>query len=563
MKVHIQKAFAILLIIALLTACGGTQDVVAPIEPIAPRATARETAPVADSADEAFFALDRELFLWAEAREATLGEWSEQAHTRHMSECRMWQDRLAALDRAALSAPLQFAHDVYAQYFEQELAFEGLLLYAEPLDLFDGPQITLKETFVYFPLETEEEVETYLALLADVPRYLAEILTHEQARAAAGLFMTQTALQQVMTDCRAQAAQPSVDVLTETFAAQLDALPLGETQKIEIRGRQTVLAEGYAGAFQALADELFKLSASCREGVGQRALGPQAIAFYAAALQRESANELSPYEALTLLEKYRDKTYLELESRHLLNPQLFNYDSLRAFDTPAKNIEYLLELLPQAFSALLAYDYTLTEVPPAMRQDAPALYYRPTMLVVNPEAEMDILLYAHESYPGHLYQATYQSACVNAPLFASVIAPPGYHEGWGMSAPAWVAERASYFGADYLLGVHYYELYILLQCAIAGLQVNYFGYSKAQLADYLTDHGVEDMLDDIYDRAVDRPLYDFRFMLGYCALQEIEAACQSAYAADPVAYYAQYLDLGPGYFNLLAPAMRDWAKEFD
>jgi len=568
-KKWISGILAVLLAVALLAACDGSPDTGAPtLEPISPREAAPETAPTANPADEAFWALDLELFLWAEARGAALGEWGERAHARFMGECKMWPDRLSALDRDRLSPALQFAYDVYAQYFTQELAFESLLLYAEPLDLSDGPQKTLKETFVYFTLTQETDVEAYLTLLADVPRYLAEILTHEQARAAAGLFMTETALGQVSADCRAEAAQDSIDTLTETFAAQLDLMELSDALKAEYLGRQVALAQGYAGAFQALADGLYRLAGQCREPDGQRALGPQAIAYYAAALQRESGTNLSPYEALILLENYRDKTYLELETRHLLNPQLFNYDSLRGFDTPQKNLDYLLDLLSEVFRPLYAHEYKVIEVPPALRQDAPAVHFvasKCPVLAVNPDAEPDILMYAHEYYPGHLYQSVYQDTAAhmgkNTPLFSHVIAPAGYREGWAMNAARVVAERADYFGADYLLGTHYYDLFILLNCAIAGLQVNYFGYSYAQLGAYLADYGLEAMLDDIYDRAVDMPLYDFAFMLGYCAQQEIEAACQSVYALDPAAYYAHYLDLGPGYFNLLLPAMKDWARD--
>ena len=596
MREQTRKILVLLLTCILLAGCFVPQDVGEQLpEPSIQHVPTLPTEPPAETntEDEAFAALDRELFLWAVTQNTAtlrrnlsdpsawgidisriqpkLGDWSAEANAQHMAQCRMWLSRMRELNRDALSEPLPFVYDVYEQYFMQELNFDGLFVFSEPLDLIEGVQITLKEDFVYFPIENETDIALYLALLADVPRYLEQILAHEKLRAEQGMFMTRTALNQVLADCGTEAAQKSQDTLIATFDEALRILPLNDAKIADYLARQQTLAEGYAGAFSNLRAGLSKLSKQCRASVGLREQGVKATSYYAAVLQREGSTDLSPDGAMQLLEEFRDKTYAELDSRYQSNAEEFHYESIRAFDTPQKNLDHLLKLLQDVFPEPPVHDYALLETPPAMRETAPSVFHRYAtleaatwqILTINPDAEMDILDYAHESYPGHLYHAAYQNTRTSAPLFQRSLSLPGHHEGWGMNAAREMAQRDSHFGTSYLQSTYYYDLFILLNCAIASIQVNYYGYSKAELTRYLKSMGLQAMANDIYNRAVDMPYYDFKFMLGYCAQQKIQESCKSAYADNTATYYAHYLDLGAGYFNLLQPEMHRWAKEFD
>ena len=59
----------------------------------------------------------------------------------------------------------------------------------------------LNQNFLEFRMETEEDVQLYLTLLADVERYLNEALTYTQNQARRGYFLQDVYKRQVLLVC--------------------------------------------------------------------------------------------------------------------------------------------------------------------------------------------------------------------------------------------------------------------------------------------------------------------------------------------------------------------------
>ncbi len=75
-------------------------------------------------------------------------------------------------------------------------------------------------------------MEDYLTLLSSIDRYYEQILEFEKEKAAAGLFMTDTCVDTIVSDCEAYLAAPEENFLASTFDERIDAMTdLQEAEK--------------------------------------------------------------------------------------------------------------------------------------------------------------------------------------------------------------------------------------------------------------------------------------------------------------------------------------------
>ena len=134
------------------------QSVESPTE--APTEAPKELTPEQKAAEEAFWALDEELFLDRATSDitsldqycenplsfgidestvpVTLGEFTEEENDKWIEECMQWREKLNAIDRSLLSDQLQFAYDTYCRYFDMEIESKDWFYNYEPLDEFVG-----------------------------------------------------------------------------------------------------------------------------------------------------------------------------------------------------------------------------------------------------------------------------------------------------------------------------------------------------------------------------------------------------------------------------------------
>ena len=157
-------------------------------------------APGLAAANEAFLALDREIFVWYVTSDittldqycydptsfgidestvpVTLGDFSPEADAEWIADCRSWLEKLRALDAENLGDQNRFAYDNYVRYFENEIASDGLYYYYEPLAETVGLQVNLPLTFGLYEFKDKQDVENYLTLLADGGAIRVGLLQH-------------------------------------------------------------------------------------------------------------------------------------------------------------------------------------------------------------------------------------------------------------------------------------------------------------------------------------------------------------------------------------------------
>ena len=275
--------------------------------------------------DEAFLALDNELFIWYVTSDittldqfcrhpedfgineadvpVTLGNMIDEEDEGEESESVKWQERLLAIDRNGLSDHLQFAYDNYLLYFQRRIESEAFPYNYEPLDLYVGIHADLPLTFGLYRFYDQQDVENYMTLLNDVPRFMGELLAYEQERANLGLFMTEDALDQILEDVNSIAKSGRTSFLHGTFKEAMEKADfLTEDQKKEyIKQNDELVNTVWVQGYKLLYDGLKKLRPQCREMIGAYDQGGTAYEYFCWKLKRDGNSNRSVQDAMTVL----------------------------------------------------------------------------------------------------------------------------------------------------------------------------------------------------------------------------------------------------------------------
>ena len=544
--------------------------------------------PGLDSANEAFLALDRELFVWyvtsdvitldqycydpsaygidASTVPVTLGELSEKADAEWIAECRNWLTRLRSFDAESLCDQYRFAYDNYVRFFENQIAYGGLFYDYEPLEETVGLQLNLPLTFGLYEFRDEHDVKNYLTLLADVPRYYDSVLAFEQGRAERGLFMTEEMLDTVLKDLDNVIESRETSYLYSTFREALQDVDwLTEEQKQAYYEQNDALVHGaFTDAYQSLRDGIDALRPYCRKMCGAKEMGDDALRYYEIELKKESASNMTVDEAIIFLDTLSLELYNQLMAVHRKSSgkEEFTTGSIEGDE------RYLKTLITDIVPPMPEIRVTYKEIPPELQDGfSPAAYlipaadhYRDNTILTNPGVDTDLLTLAHEGYPGHMFQYTYQYDLGTIPLFQMAIEPIGYAEAWSTNAEYSVAKRADMFGtADTMTSVLNDELTNTI-VVIAGLLVNGKGASKEKMTEYLAEWNMDIYADLIYEISVNLPTYYFKYQFGFCQQYKLTEDCRALFSFQDKDFYREYLSWGPSYFDLLEPKLIAWAK---
>lgn len=509
------------------------------------------------------------------AEDASWGACSAEAAHARAADCVAFLERLLEIDRSALSERDQLSYDLLQQYFTAVIAADGYEYYDEPLSPVTGVQAWMPLSLWLYAIETPEDAEAYLALAADAPRYLAEVLAYERMRAEKGLFMTETALNAVLAEIDALLAAGDELYLIEEFAKTLDlAEGLTQEERVAFAARAAeTLSGAFLDGFRTLRDGLSELSGACRREEGLYALGEDAQAYFVLRMQAAAASDMTPEDALLLLEQeyaYQYRAYYEL------NLSVSDADAPLKGDSVEEELAYLLEVTDGALPALPAHGYALRQAPKALGHALDAVVciappldaWERITVIDNPDADRNslFLTLSREGYPGRLYLYAGSRNAGGLGLMQRALALPGYYDGWA----AYAAELAVLWQDRYDPAAALMRLYDemapgVLMLAICSIKVNYEGMERDDLQEYLSMYGLgEDAhVNFFFNTAVDRPFAAFSEALGYAQLADMmrsfSADMGEAYLENEV--LAQYLSYGPAYTNLLRERMDIWADE--
>lgn len=544
-------------------------------------------APDVDDAATLLTALDLAVFEWylsapeatvpdiatigteyTQAPRRTWGDYSCEAHLQHAEDSRVLSEQLSAIDRSMLDDAQQLLYDTLARVLALGAESEPFYYFDEPLTPVNGVHTAVPAALMLYSVDSADTAEAFLLLLADTPRYFAQLLAFEQEKAELGMFMTASALDTVLAQIDEVLRVWDASAFAARFENALDAVgTLSEGEKIQYENRCLSLASNeFVAAYASLRDGLLALADSCRSAQGFYLADVKGGAYFDYALRAVSASDPDPQAALELLENCLCEIH---EAARLLCSADASL-SARAETAvitrggTEENLAFLLEsstYLP----ALPAHELSVSTLALPAAEDLYAVWAASADTVYINSASADrapLLALARETYGGRISRCLYQNALSDVGRTPRALVLEGYDAGWaGLSEQMLVENAAADDTVDMTAAalLFYEDMENALLCAIMSIAVNSCGYDEADVIAFAFEaYGCDaSAASALFRQAVESPTACIAAGLGYAQLHALAADWAAACGKplwDPD-FFQSYLDYGPTYFDLVRDRM--------
>lgn len=478
--------------------------------------------------------------------------------------------QLALCDYNDLSYDNQLTYEVLLDTLTTTSAGTSYLLFSEPLTPYTGLHCQLPVLLAEFTLDSESDVEVYLALLQTLPEYFQSLLDFEETKSAAGLFMSDSSLDSVIVDC-AGFIEMEENYLISTFDQRIAEISeISESKRLSYSNENEVVLETYViPAYEELVNGLENL-----RGTGTNEDGlcyyENGLSYYAYLVKSNTGSSRSIPELQSLIKEHILQDWYDLDEALALVDVYDDsiYDLEQYFKQYTSSEDMLLDLendMIYAFPTIPEVNYTIKDVPIELEPYlSPAFYLIPpidntsenTIYINNSHMSDSLSLYttlAHEGYPGHLYQTTYFASTEPAPI-RDILSYGGYVEGWAV-----YTEMCSYYMSDLpsptntilqknaslTLGLYAY----------ADIGIHCDGWDVEDTKDFFCLYGFEDALtiERIYELIVATPTNYLKYYLGYVEFLELKMKCIEEWGEEfsQVRFHTAVLDVGPTSFDVL------------
>lgn len=487
---------------------------------------------------------------------------------------------LSTFDTALLDEEQKVTLRVLESFLKTEKLSHGLELYAQPLAPTIGLQAQLPILLCEYAFYQKQDVDDYLKLLEHIDEYYGEILQFEQQKAEAGLMMSDTTIDHIIESCESYLLIPDNNFMIDSFNSRLDTLrELTEEEKTQYRTQNAAaLEQHFVPAYQLLIDGMQKLKGT---GANQKGMCgyPKGKEYYRYQVFSSTGTSYSSVEELlTDIGKVIDENLMEISLQLKAHPELqSNIDSYAfRYTEPTEIMEALKILTNQDFPELPECSYTLKDVPTALELSlSPAFYVTSPIddsqnnviyINRNPLFSQEGLFptIAHEGYPGHLYQNVYFNTNCSSRL-RKILSFTGYSEGW-----ASYVERLTYSldnglepGMGALLGAN--SMANLGIHAYLDISVNYMGWDKAQVQEYLSKYytdpaGVADVM---FETMVENPSNYLSYFVGCMEFQNMRKTAEKQLGDrfNAKEFHRFLLDMGNAPFDVIQAYFTSWLME--
>lgn len=477
-----------------------------------------------------------------------------------------YRSKLTTFDRNKLSAKQQLTYDVFSHYLETELSASHLLLYDEPLSPTLGVQAQLPILLAEYTFRTRKDIEDYLCLLAQIPDYFSSILSFEQEKSKAGLFMNEACAEAVIEQCRAFIAEPEDHYLLTVFNDKMDRIAnLTTDEKIAFKTRNHSILSGYVfPAYQNLINGLILLSNTGQNDNGL-AYFPQGKEYYRYLIRSMVGDD----REITVIEnEIKTKILEDYAAIHELSKQPYSETS-RPHSAP-ELLQELRQKITSDFPLLPNVSCEIKYVHESLQKYlSPAFYLIPpvdapehNVIYLNPASSCSGLelftTLAHEGYPGHLYQSVYFQS-TEPDLLRLILDTGGYTEGWGTYAEL---HCTSLWDGDPVEAelARYNRSFTLGLASLLDIGVHYHGYTQEEVFSFLAKLGFDQSAaSSLYQSILHTPANYLQYYVGYLNFLRLRNTQieQKKELFSLKEFHRTVLDAGPMPFSLLEQFLQE------
>ncbi|MDR3136099.1 MAG: DUF885 domain-containing protein [Coriobacteriales bacterium] len=509
-------------------------------------------------------------------RPATLGQLNREATNVENTYYRQAQVQLAIYDDSELSSADRQLKELLEQAIEQTLEMEAFFYYDEPLLPSNGWQAALPLSLLEFNFRTLEDLEIYLEILADIPRFFDELIAFEQQKATQGILLSQEALAESLTEAQVYSKSDVWQAVRDSFVSCLNAdvepfTQLSEAQRQDYTGRLDVaLSDKVLPAFGTLAHAIEALvdQAASLQGMAHY---PQGKDYYNLTMRIMGFNEGASVAAVrleTALEEYFDS--MSNGDDGLIEGSSTIPGLADLTQTPEAVLAFLAERAQPDFPAASSIEYQIKQVPEQMPNDFTMAYY---ILPPVDEPDHNVIYYipknisddlefyttiAHEGIPGHMYQTNSYAPTATHDI-QKALNSLAYMEGWAMYAqlialdylPASTAATQSYAA---------YTKFIYGLQARIDIGINFQDWDLDALRDYLSEWGLENSAEYLYTVPLKQPLAYLPYGLGLIEFFDLRLRAEQTLGATFILseFHQQLIASGPVPFSVLESHFETW-----
>lgn len=510
------------------------------------------------------------------------GDFTLEAMKEDLDDTKDILDQLDGYNKDLLRDDQKLTYDILKSSLSTEVRSEGMELYYQPVAPTIGVQAQLPILLAEYAFYSKKDIDEYLILLSQIDEYYAQIIEFEKAQSAAGLFMCDYILDEVLESCQGYLLSPEHSFLTETFAERLDTVEgvTDEEKDAYIEKNRQILESDFIPAYQMLTEELEKLRGTGTTEAGLWSL-PKGSDYYKYMIASNTGTSYTTVDDLRkAIENQIDSDLMSMSKIIRDNPQVLDLLDNYSFNKtePKEILEDLQKQLPKDFPDLPPCSYTVKYVPKALEGSlSPAFYLTPPLdnfennvIYINGNdkysSEDLYTVLAHEGYPGHLYQNVYflnQNPC----HLRSLMSFSSYSEGW-----ATYVENYSYGldnGLDPMLAevLAYNNSSTLGLHALLDININYYKWTKEQVAEYLGQYyNIEgtDIVDNMYYAMIANPTNYLEYYVGYLEIIQMRDKAQKTLKDDfNLKEFNKFLlDIGPAPFNVITTYFKEWLLNY-
>ncbi len=514
--------------------------------------------------------------------EVSLGSFSVEEIEESYKEMEETLKEILGFDREELTEEQRLTYDILVDYLEAELSVKDLILYSELLSPTTGYQSELPIILAEYTFRTEQDIKDYLALAAQMDDFFAELVSFEEKKSEAGLFMPDYAADAVIEQCEAFIEDPENNYMIEVFNDKIDAFEgLSSEEKQSYKDQNfEIITTDVVNAYRTLIEGLTKL-----KGTGTNELGlcyyENGTEYYEYLVRFLTGSDSSVEELQINTEKYIDDCIVNIQKAIINNPSLIDsiYDYSFPVTEPEEIMKDLISKVSSDFPEPPEVNYTIKYVHESMQEFLSPAFYLTTpiddvknnVIYINqkylePGSDYAADLYtvlAHEGYPGHLYQNVYTNSC-ELPLVRELLSYPGYSEGW-----ATYVEYYSYSisGIDKDLAdvLAWNSSSSLAIYAYIDMGINYSGWDREDTENYITTYfGVVDdeIIDEIFEIMVEEPGNYLSYFVGYMEFSSLRETAEDSLGDGFSAkdFHEFLLETGPAPFYIIEDYMYLWME---
>lgn len=515
-----------------------------------------------------------------DALPVTLGDLDLEEMSRQDAENKAIYDELLAFDIGQLTQRQQLAYRALARTLDIQVESTDLSIYQNLFSKYGGLQANLPVTLAEYAFYREQDVQDYLKLLEDVPRYFEQAAEFAGKQSEAGLFMPDSGITTAVRQIKDFTSDKETNILIVTFADRLEGVEgLTEQQKAEyITQNKTLVQETVIPAFTSLGKALTELKGTSQNDGGLVNF-ERGKDYYKMLLRNKTGSDKTPDEMFMMLNRHLTELSRELGEIQQRSPE-----ALAEMDTvvyperePQAILTSLEEAIQESFPPLEEIPYHISYVPEALESSlSPAFYMSPPIdditdnsIYINRASTNNARLYhtlAHEGYPGHLYQTNYFVQTNPHPIMYTTEFT-GCKEGW-----ASYVEQLSYDWDPVLADKPDITRLMVLNTrlnmiigSIVDIGVNYYGWDVKETEEFLSNLGLtaNTLAFSLYHLSTTNPGYYPSYCIGNLEMLDLRAHAEDELGElfDEKEFHQVVLETGPCGFTIIGEEVDRYISE--